>query len=77
MEYITERVLNISELEALIGTAYDTIVLARKKLELKNPPMDQIGELAKQLHLCLLKAKDFEFCIEQRKAVFKDYREDQ
>ena len=37
MEYVAERVINISELEALIGSAYDTITLVRKKLEIKKP----------------------------------------
>lgn len=70
--YITERVINISEIESLIKSAYDGIAALRRELEKENPSMDRIDELSKEIHLNLLKAKDFEFCVERRKTVISE-----
>lgn len=69
MLYVTERVTNISEIEGLIRSAYRGIAALRAEIEKENPSMDRIDELSKQAHLDLLDAKDFEFCVEQRKTV--------
>lgn len=66
-DYISERVINIAELESLIRSAYYDIAALRKELEKENPSMGKIDELSKQVHLALLQAKDFEFCVERRK----------
>lgn len=56
-------------MEYLIRNAYDGIEVLRKELEKENPSMNRIDELSKQIHLDLLQAKDFEFCVERRKTV--------
>ena len=71
-DYITERVVNISEIECFIRNAYDGIAALRRELKKENPSMDQIDELSKQIHLDLLRAKDFEFCVERRRAKMED-----
>lgn len=67
--YITERIVNIAELEVLIKSAYAEIQGIRNELEKDIPSIGYIEEMSKSLHLNLLKAKDFEFCIERRKTV--------
>lgn len=66
-DYISERVVNISELEILIRSAYYDTAALRSEMEKESPSMCKIDELSKQIHLLLLKAKDFEFCLEQRR----------
>ena len=72
MLYITERVVNIAELEQLIYGAYYGVATLRTELEKENPSMCRIDELSKQIHLDLLQAKDFEFCVERRKTTSPD-----
>lgn len=72
MEYVTERVVNIAELEGMILSAYHNISQLRAEMEKENPSMVQIDELSKKIHLELLQAKDFEFCIERRKTILTD-----
>lgn len=72
MEYVTERVVNIAELEDLISSAYFNIFKLRTELQKENPSMVQIDELSKKIHLELLQAKDFEFCVERRKTILTD-----
>ena len=70
--YISERIVNISELEALIRSAYYDAAEIRSKLEKENPSIWTIDELSKQIHLKLLQAKDFEFHIENRRITIPD-----
>lgn len=70
--YITERVVNIAELEKLLRSAYLNISELRAEQEKENPSMIRIDELSKRIHLDLLQAKDFEFCVERRKTVYPD-----
>lgn len=67
MDFISERIINLSELEAHIRSAYQDISSLRQELEKENPSMCKIDELSKQIHLSLLQAKNFEFCIEKRR----------
>jgi len=69
LEFVSERIVNIAELEGLISKAYCCIVGVRAELEKEKPSMVKINEFSKQIHLALLQAKDFEFCLEQRRAV--------
>lgn len=69
MEFISERIVNISEIEALIRDAYRGVTALRVEMQKKNPSMVKIDEFSKQIHLALLRAKDFEFCLEQRRSV--------
>ena len=72
MEYVTERVVNIAELEGMILSAHHNISQLRTELQKENPSMVQIDELSKKIHLELLQAKDFEFCVERRKTILTD-----
>lgn len=69
VRYVTERVVNIAELENLIRSAYSDIAALRSELEKPTPSMERVDVLSKQLHLELLQAKDFEFCVERRNTV--------
>lgn len=71
-DYISERVVNISKIEALIRSAYYGVAALRSELEKENPSMLRIDELSKQAHLDLLQAKDFEFCVERRRTKCPD-----
>lgn len=66
VEFISERIINISSLEATIRSAYFNVLELRSEMEKESPSMCKIDELSKQIHLALLQAKDFEFCLEQR-----------
>ncbi len=70
--YVSERITNIGELECLLHASYSEIESLRHELEKENPATDRIDELSKQLHLHLLQAKDFEFCVERRKTIASD-----
>ena len=72
MLYISERVTNISELESLIRSAYCCAAALREEMEKGSPSTDRVDGLSKQIHMDLLKAKDFEFCVERRKTVAVD-----
>ena len=66
MSYVSERITNISDLENTIENAYIHIQRLRDELEKTEPSLTVIEELAKKLHTNILKAHDFEFCIERR-----------
>ncbi len=72
MDYISERVINITELEGFIRSAYYDVAALRAEMEKESPSMGKIDELSKQIHLELLQAKDFEFCVERRKTILPD-----
>ena len=72
VDFISERIINISELEALVRSAYQDTAALRTEIEKENPSMGKIDELSKQIHLLLLQAKDFEFCVEHRKTAILD-----
>lgn len=72
MVYVTERVVNIGELEGIIRSAYFGMAALRDELEKDRPSTVRVDELSKQVHLDLLKAKDFEFFVERRKTITED-----
>lgn len=72
MNYISERIVNIAELESLIHSAYCDTAALRAEMEKENPSLLTIDELSKQIHLALLQAKDFEFCVERRQTICLD-----
>lgn len=72
MVYESERIINIAEIETLIRSAYYDISELRSEVEKESPSMCKIDELSKQIHLKLLQAKDFEFCVERRKTFSPD-----
>lgn len=64
MQYITERIINISELEKIIQNCYLFC-----QLEEKSSPK---SENIKKMKSLLREALDFEFCIERRKTIQND-----
>lgn len=64
--HVCERIENISDLEKLIWSAYQSAAAIRTEIEKESPSLLRINELSQQVHLDLLKAKYFEFQIEQR-----------
>ena len=69
MEYITERVINISEIEKLIRSAYYETSALRKETKKESPSFSVINELSERIYSDLSKAAAFEFCVERRKTV--------
>ena len=74
MIYISERIVNISELEKQIQNAklhFDIL-----KEELKNTaPSENIDSAVYQIGQSLKAASEFEFCLEQRKCETTAYSE--
>lgn len=62
----TERIVNISELEALHRSLYCNAIRLREESEKESPSMIVIDELSRMILLDAVKAKDFEFCLERR-----------
>lgn len=71
-EYVSERIVNIAVLEDTIESAYLNIINIRNELEKDTPSIVFIEEMSKRLHMDILKAKDFEFCVERRKIVIEN-----
>jgi hypothetical protein len=70
--YVTERVINISDMETLARAAYNDIQYIRNELEKDTPSIDTIDDVSKSLHLKLLKIKDFQFVVERRNTLVND-----
>lgn len=66
MKMETERIINISELEAIHRKLYQTALQLREEIEKENPSMEKIEEFSKIINLESLKAVDFEFCLDRR-----------
>lgn len=61
MEYVSERVVNISELEKIIERCFVFCLLAEKE----NPKSENIKEMKSLLE----QAQNYEFCVERRKTI--------
>lgn len=68
-KFISERIINIEELEAHIRSAYSDTCRLRSELEKSGNCPDGIMEYVKDIQLSLLKAKDFKFYLEQREVI--------
>lgn len=66
MQYKTERIENLDELEAIHMSLYMNAMRLRALLEEPTPSIPQIEGIAKSMHMDALKAKDFEFILSQR-----------
>ncbi|PXV85131.1 hypothetical protein C8E03_11955 [Lachnotalea glycerini] len=75
IEYVSERIVNIAVLEETIESAYLDILNIRNELEKDTPSIDFLEEVSKRLHMNILKAKDFEFRVEQRKVFTENSRQ--
>lgn len=66
MKYVSERIINISELEGYIKSAYCAVTALKQEAGQPDPSLQRIRELSNRAYADLLVAKDFEFCIERR-----------
>lgn len=69
MEYYSERIINISDLESKIRSARATSNLLLKCIQ--NKEYFRAEKLARQLSLEMHELDEFEFCIEQRKVLIR------
>lgn len=70
---ISERIINIGELEAFIRSAYMDTVRARTLVEDGRADTEQILSYLQSIQLALLKAKDFNFFLERRKVIVNSH----
>ena len=68
MDYVSERITNISDLEELIAQCR---VLA-SRIEKEASGNEELKEVAALLSERLKQASDFEFCIERRRTTFNE-----
>ena len=68
MDYVSERITNISDLEELIAQCR---VLA-SRIEKEASGNEELKEAAGALSECLKQMSDFEFCIERRRTTFNE-----
>ena len=67
--YVSERVVNISECERHIQSAWTITERLREEVENEDPSLTTIDELTKDLHREMVELKYFEFLVERRKTV--------
>lgn len=72
MKYVSERVINISELEELIRLSYHTVVAIRNELDKQDPSVAKMVYLSEQAKQNLSEAVHFDFCAERRTTVSDD-----
>lgn len=72
MLYVSERILNIQDLEKEIKNASLHFDILKKELKKTAPSSEIIDAAVYQISQSLGKANDFEFCLEQRKCVYED-----
>lgn len=72
MVFISERIINISELEALLSEARLNFEMLVSELKEEAPKSRKIQDLSCVVKGALDKAENFEFCIEKRKCIFKE-----
>lgn len=72
MVYISERIINISELEALLSAARLNFELLISELQEEAPQIEKFQNLSRAVRDELVKAENFEFCVEKRKCILKE-----
>ena len=72
MKYVSERVINISELEELIRLSYHTVVAIRNELDKQEPSVAKMAHLSEQAKQTLFEAVHFDFCVERRTTISDD-----
>ena len=69
MIYVSERVVNISELEKMIDTALINSQLLNKEIKSNSSSYEKIEELSDLVIGELKRIANFEFCVERRKTI--------
>ncbi len=72
MVFISERIINISELEALLSSTRLCCDLLLAELQKETPQTEKVQNLTCAVKNKLAKAENFEFCIEKRRCFLKD-----
>lgn len=72
MIFISERIVNIAELENLICMSKLSLELLADELEKTAPSKEKIDSAVRAMKDGLEKAERFEFCIEKRMCKFKE-----
>lgn len=72
MIFVSERIINISELEALLSATRLNYEMLLCELQKEAPMTEMNQQLSCAIKNALEKAENFEFCIEKRKCVFKE-----
>lgn len=72
MVFISERIINISELEALLSGARLCFELLVAELQEETPQTEKVQNLTCSVKNKLAEAENFEFCIEKRRCFLKD-----
>ena len=70
--YVSERILNIQDLEKEIKNVALHFDILKKELKKTASSSDVVDAAVYQISQSLEKANDFEFCLEQRKCEIKD-----
>ncbi len=65
---ISERIVNIAELEKILSRQKYVIISLHVELEKETPSIDTLRALASELQALNEKAVTFEFCLERRKS---------
>lgn len=72
MVFMSERIINISKLEALLSAARLNFEILMDELKKEAPQSEKVQNLTCVVRDELMKAENFEFCIEKRKCFLKD-----
>ena len=72
MKYVSERVINISELEELIRLSYHTVVAIRNELDKQDPSVAKMVYLSEPAKQNLSEAVHFDFSVERRTTISDD-----
>lgn len=67
--YVSERVVNIKELEDYISGAFAMVLFIQKELQNDSPDLQKLKSFSDSAVEKLQKAHTFEFCVERRKTV--------
>lgn len=67
--YVSERVVNIKELEDYISGAFTMVLCIQKELQNESPDFQNLKSLSDEAVEKLQKAHTFEFCVERRKTI--------
>lgn len=67
--YISERIVNIKELEDYISGAFAMALSIQKELQNESPDFQSLKSFSDSAVEKLQKAHTFEFCVERRKTI--------
>ncbi len=67
--YVSERIVNIKELEDHISGAFAMVLCIQKELQNEAPDLQSLKSFSDSAVEELQKAHTFEFCVERRKTI--------